>query len=83
MYFFTESGIEDLDILSRANFSIKLDVCCVRLMVCGYLHAFVEKRDGMTNREIVEHLKQGNNYISLDREFTWLPCSNKSLLYNA
>lgn len=37
----------------------------------------------MTNREIIESLQQGNNYISLDREFTWLPYSNKSLLYNA
>lgn len=49
----------------------------------GYLHAFVGKRDGMTNCEIIEPLEQGNNYISLDREFTWLPYSNKSQLCNA
>jgi len=37
----------------------------------------------MTNCETTEHLEQKNNYISLDREFTWLPYSNKSLLNNA
>lgn len=36
----------------------------------------------MTNCAVIEPLEQGNNYISLDREFFWLPYSDKSLLYN-
>lgn len=83
VYFLTESGIKRLVIPSQENLSIKLNVSCVSLLVCGCLHVFAGKRDGIANHEIIEPLEQGNNYVSLDREFTWLPYSNKSLLYNA